>query len=62
MNTDECESSPWIIRFTFKKNDGKKYYNGGRLFIINELSITNIKFIFSDDNSKGPIGTNKYPC
>jgi len=57
-NTDECESSPWIIRFTFQK---EKMMEKSIIMEDVYLSLMNydsgmLKFIFSDDNSKELIG------
>ena len=57
-NSEECETSPWIIRLTFQK---EKMMEKG--IIMEDVYISlmkyddeRIKFVFSDDNSKELIG------
>ena len=57
-NTEDCETSPWIIRFTFQK---EKMMEKGIIMEDVYISLMNydnerIKFVFSDDNSKELIG------
>ena len=54
----DCETSPWVIRFTFMK---EKMMEKGIIMEDIYLSLmeydnNRIKFVFSDDNSKELIG------
>ena len=57
-NTDDCEASPWIIRFTFKKEKmmEKSIIMEDVYLSIMAYDNERIKFVFSDDNSKELIG------
>jgi len=57
-NTDDCEASPWVIRFTFQKEKMME-----KSIIMEDVYLSlmaydpeRIGFVFSDDNSKELIG------